>query len=325
MLRKPLVVIVLLLFVGLLIWLRPDRSDEPLVRTSLIMGTLVEIKIYDTDQDKAAQAASDAFAEMNRIEQVFSRHIESSEISQLSQATAPFRVSAEVAALLEQGEQIARASGGAFDIGLGRLKGLWGIESEHPHIPSAAELQEALAGTGPEAVRLEGTLVYKSRPGLQIDLGGIAKGYAVDRALQLLRTEGIHSAAVNAGGDIALIGDKEGQPWRIGIQHPRNKEKMLLTLPLRDCAVVTSGDYERFFERDGVRYHHIFDPATGQPARLCQSVTVIAPSAALADALATATFVLGPEKGKAFLERYQDVEGLIVTAAGELVKTDGLP
>jgi thiamine biosynthesis lipoprotein len=121
-----------------------------------------------------------------------------------------------------------------------------------------------------------------------------------------------------------LIGDHEGRRWRIGIQHPRRTDALLATLDLADCAVVTSGDYERYFERDGVRYHHLFDPRSGRPARLCQAVTVVAPQAALADALATATFVLGPEKGLELLRGYPGVEGLIVAADGSSVTTDGL-
>ena len=182
-------------------------------------------------------------------------------------------------------------------MGLGRLKQLWNIEGEHPRVPNAAEITAALAGTGLGDLRLAGQVVTKDDPRLAVDLGGIAKGYAVDRAIAVLQAAGVRHASVNAGGDIRLLGDRGDRPWRIGIQHPRKSDAILATLDLADTAVVTSGDYERFFERDGVRYHHLFDPATGQPARRCQSVTVVAPEAMLADALATAVFVLGPGPG----------------------------
>jgi thiamine biosynthesis lipoprotein len=173
-------------------------------------------------------------------------------------------------------------------------------------------------------LHLDGRRVEKAHPALTVDLGAIAKGYAIDRAAEVLRRAGIESAAINAGGDIRLIGDHGARPWRIAIQHPRDSARPLATLELADAAVVTSGDYERFFEQDGVRYHHIFDPRTGYPAGRCQSVTVVAPSAALADALSTAVFVLGPEEGFALLQRFPEAEGLIVAADGTPQASPGL-
>jgi thiamine biosynthesis lipoprotein len=157
-----------------------------------------------------------------------------------------------------------------------------------------------------------------------VDLGAIAKGYAIDRALAVLRSFGITSAAINAGGDIGLLGSKQDRPWRIGVQHPRQPGEVLVTIEARDRAVVTSGDYERFFERDGRRYHHLFDPHSGYPADRCQSVTVLAPNAMLADALATALFVLGPEAGLALLHDYPGVDALIVAADGRWHTTPAL-
>ncbi len=325
MVKKSALLIALVLVVVIFGWYRYERLSEPLDRTALIMGTLVEIKIYDHDQSKANQAINAAFAEMSRIEQLMSRHVDDSDVSRLSHADAPLAVSQETADLIRLGQQIAHLSHGAFDLTLGRLKELWGINTDHPYVPTDAERRQAVTGIGPDALQVDGRVVSKSTPALQLDLGGIAKGYAVDRVVALLRQAGITSAAVNAGGDISLIGDHQGQPWRIGIQHPRKQGEVLVTLPLANCAVVTSGDYERFFDRDGLRYHHIFDPATGAPARRCQSVTVIAADAATADALATAAFVLGPEQGLKMLEDKNGVEGLIVALDGSLIKTSGLP
>ncbi|MBE0599471.1 MAG: FAD:protein FMN transferase, partial [Desulfuromonadales bacterium] len=144
------------------------------------------------------------------------------------------------------------------------------------------------------------------------------------RAVEILRQAGAGGASVNAGGDIRLLGDRRGAPWRIGIQHPRLPQMVLGVLSLADTAVVTSGDYERFFERDGIRYHHLFDPRSGEPARLAQSVTVVAASAALADGLATAAFVLGPAAGIELLERQPGVEGMVVDATGRPHLTSGL-
>jgi thiamine biosynthesis lipoprotein len=163
---------------------------------------------------------------------------------------------------------------------------------------------------------LEGQQLHKASPQLQLDLGGIAKGYAVDRAVAILKQHGVANAAVNAGGDMYLLGQRPERPWRIGIQHPREEKGVLETVQISNRAVVTSGDYERFFEKDGVRYHHIFDPQTGIPARECQSVTIITDSVALGDALATAVFVLGPKAGLTLLEQFPQAEGLVIAADG---------
>ena len=322
MFGRPQLVILLLLLVAGLVWLRQPSNDQQ-VRTALIMGTLVEIKASGESEllDPAIDAA---FAEMTRIEDLFSTHRQGSEISQLSAATGSVKVSVETAELLKQGQQIARQSDGAFDLTLGGLKQLWGMETDSPQVPTTELLQQALQGTGPEALQFDGQQVSKAKPGLQVDLGGIAKGYAVDRAVAILRQAGILSAAVNAGGDIGLLGARgDANPWRIGIQHPRNSGKLLTTLILSDRAVVTSGDYERFFERDGIRYHHIFDPRTGYPAGDCQSVTVVALDVATADALTTAAFVLGPQLGLKLLEEVPQVEGLLVAIDGTLYRTSG--
>jgi thiamine biosynthesis lipoprotein len=322
--NRPLIPILLILLVALLVWLRQPGGESMVSRTALVMGTLVEIKAYGEDRDRLEGAIDAAFAEMVRLEQLFSSHLAESEISRLSAATGPFAVSRETADLLALGIRMVRLSAGAFDLGLGRLKDLWDISGENPQIPGEQALRRALQGTGPDALLLEGQQVRKQAPDLQIDLGGIAKGFIVDRAAELLLRAGVSSAAVNAGGDIRLLGDRQGQDWRIGIHHPRESGAILATLNLRNRAVVTSGDYERFFVRDGVRYHHLFDPQTGRPARGCQSVTVVAADAASADALATAAFVLGPHRGLDLLEQLPDVEGLLVTADGRRLATAGI-
>ncbi len=318
-------VVLLLLLIALLVWWRLPGAERQVSRAELVMGTLVEIKAFGADEKQLDDAISKAFAEMNRLDALLSSHKPDSEISRLSQAAGDFVVSPETVALIQLGNQIAMESGGAFDMTLGAVKKLWAIESEQPRVPTQQQLNAALQGIGPDALALHDNRVSKRLPTLRVDLGGIAKGYAVDRALAILRSAGITSASVNAGGDIALLGDRQGRPWRIGIQHPRRADELLTTLELSDRAVVTSGDYERFFEREGIRYHHIFDPCTGQPAQRCQSVTVVAADAANADALATAAFVLGPQAGLQLLEELPGIEGLIVAADGSLQQTSGLP
>lgn len=299
-----------------------EERPQSVSHSQLLMGTVVDIVVVAAPS-RAEPAIEAAFDEMLRIENLLSPHIEHSDVWRLSHSDQPVSVSPETIQVLTLGRRIAELSDGAFDPGLGALKQLWGVETDTPRVPTNDEIRRALRGTGPTALRLEGRTVTKSDPLLQVDLGGIAKGYALDRAVEILRQAGIRHASVNAGGDLRLLGNHGERPWRIGIQHPRRNRELLATLELADVAVVTSGDYERFFERDGVRYHHLFDPRTGQPARDCQSVTVVAGEAMLADALATAAFVLGPARGIELL-RQQQVEGIIVTADGELLVTAGL-
>lgn len=324
-LKRILPLLVILLVLAGIVVLRQPQSEGQVARTALIMGTVVDVRAYGEDEKRLEKAVDAAFEEMARLEQLLSSHIASSEVSQLSQAQEGLKLSPETLRLIEMGQEIARRSGGAFDMTLGRLKQLWDVESENPRIPADEAIAAVLQGTGLTALKVEGDRVVKARPDLAVDLGGIAKGYAVDRAVEVLAEYGVVSATVNAGGDIRLLGDKNGKPWRIGIQHPRRSDDLLVTLLLQDRAVVTSGDYERFFERDGVRYHHILDPVSGRPARLCRSVTVVAADAARADALATAAFVMGPESGMKLLEELPNVEGLIVDSEGRLFKTAGLP
>jgi len=297
-------------------------GQTPLKRTELLMGTVMEITLLDAT-DSSETALNEAFAEMRRIEQLMSPHIADSDLSRLARSPQGAAVSAETLGLLRRSLELNRISGGAFDPTLGQIKQLWGIEGEQPRVPDAAELTAALRQCGADKLRIEGDRVVKLVPQLALDLGGIAKGYAVDRAAAILRRAGIQHASINAGGDLVLIGDRQGRPWHIGVQHPRKPGAMLAVVEASDQAVVTSGDYERFFELDGVRYHHLFDPATGRPARLSRSVTVVAADAETADALATAAFVLGPEAGRRLLLA-QGAEGILIGADGTALVTAGL-
>ena len=322
---RLLVIFLLLALLGSLALQRcTGERRQQLSRSRILMGTVVEISAQGADPGRLEAVVSAAFEEIARIEKLMHPSGDRSDVARLTAAPEGAEVSPETAEVIALGLQVAQASGGAFDMGLGHLKGLWGIESEAPRVPAPEEIRLALAGTGPASLQLEGLRVKKKASTLSVDLGAIAKGYAIDRAVEILRHAGIESASVNAGGDIRLIGSREGRPWRIGIQHPRKSDRQLAVLELADVAVVTSGDYERFFERDGVRYHHIFDPRTGYPARLCQSVTVAATSAALADALSTAVFVLGPEAGLALLQQFPQAEALIVATDGTAQATPGL-
>jgi thiamine biosynthesis lipoprotein len=301
-------------------WWRLQPTDEAVRRTQLLMGTVVEIVAQGEQANEAIDAA---FAEMARLEKLLSRHVEDSDVRRLSRSDKGGKVATETAEVINLGLDVAQKSQGAFDLTLGELKSLWKMDTEEPVVPTQNELSNALRGIGPQALQLKTEHVTKQQPQLQVDLGGIAKGYIVDQAIGILQHRGITSAAVNAGGDMYLLGRKIERPWRIGIQHPRNSQDILTTVSVSDRAVVTSGDYERFFEIDGVRYHHIFDPKSGLPSRLCRSVTIITENVALGDALATAIFVLGPQAGLKLLKEYPQSEALIMAADGSLHKSPG--
>ncbi len=325
-LTRPVIVILLLALVAFGMMRRCEGEEEQSVRRSrILMGTVVEITALGASPTVLQRAVDDAFAEMARIEELMSARLPGSDVARLNRdASDPLALAPETAEVLSLALMVAERSAGAFDPTLGRIKNLWDIEGEEPSVPAPAAIAEALRHSGHTALHLDGRQARKADPALRVDLGGIAKGYAIDRAAAVLAQAGVLRGSVNAGGDMVLLGHRGDRPWRIGIQHPRRANEIIATLELTDRAVVTSGDYERFFERAGVRYHHLFDPATGRPARRSQSVTVTAPNAALADALATAAFVLGPQDGRALLSDWPDVEGLIIDSAGEPHITTGL-
>jgi len=319
---RALLVSILLLLLGAVWWgQRPDPAEIRQVR--LLLGTTVEIVAEGPDTSLLEQAVVAAFDEIARLEQLMDSTRAGSDLVRLSAATDTFDVSPDTAQVIAMGQQLAERSGGAFDMSLGRLKALWGLDGEQPKVPTERAIKEALVGVGPHSLTVTGQTARKAAPQLQHDLGGIAKGYAVDRAVAILREHGVVNAAVNAGGDMSLLGQRHGRDWRIGIQHPRQPAAVLTAVEISNRAVVTSGDYERFFEQDGQRYHHLFDPKTGSPAGRCQSVTVVADQVAEADGLATALFVLGPVEGLKLLAAYPGTAALFVTANGVQRRSPG--
>lgn len=290
------------------------------------MGTVVEITLSHPDETTAHAALEAAFAEFGRVEGILSSYLPESEISGVNRMAAreAVPVSKEVMELLIMAKGVSGESGGAFDVTVGPLVDLWQFDTGGK-VPEPGDLAAALTSVGFEKLELrnETSQVRFLAQGMRIDLGAIGKGYAVDRAAAILVEGGIEHAIIDAGGDLRLIGHRPGKDfWRIGIRHPRQPGRLLLSLDLVDRAVVTSGDYERFFMESGKRYHHLLDPESGWPAAGCQSVTVIAAEAAVADAYATAAFILGPDRGMELLRRLPGVEGIIVDAGGNQLWTD---
>jgi thiamine biosynthesis lipoprotein len=311
---------------ALLVTRRVSEVDE----TRVLMDTFVTVRVRAGDRAAGRAALDAAFAEMGRAARALdwfdSTTAAGGPAGALASPGAPD--ASDLARVLEVALDVARASDGAFDPTVRPLTALWNFEGE-PRVPPAESLAAACARVGHERLRVEGGRVIADDPGLRLDLGGVAKGYVVDRAIDVLRAApGLRGGLVAAGGDIRAFGaGPRGGAWTIGLAHPRAPSEVAARFPLSDGAVSTSGDYQRAFTRDGIRYHHLLDPKTGMPARASVSATVFAPTGIEADALATAAFVLGPAAGKRLLAGRPGREAIwIVEREGDLAveRTPGL-
>ena len=284
------------------------------------MSTLVTVTVYDRSPAHAQRAIEAAFTQIDDVARLADRHRPDSEVSRLAASTQPMPVSPHLWRLLAAAKAMSRQTGGAFDVTVGPLCVLWKHCAQQKSLPSDQEIKLALSKVGADGILLDETARtgVLSQPGMMVDLGAVAKGYAVDRAVEALRAQGIVSALVNAGGDMRMIGPRPGaQGWRIGVQDPRdpdNPSALLRTLQVPACAVATSGNYQRFFEIDGVRYSHIIDPRTAWPRSQAPSVTVVSKTDAMtADMWATAASVLAPAESLRLIDANDDLEALLVT------------
>ena len=289
-------------------------------QTRNYMGTRVHVEVWSDDAVSATAGIDAVMDEMDRIEKMMSPMIASSALSLLNRegAERAVAVPAELFDVIQKSLVVSRLSDGAFDVTFASV-GRYYDYREKKH-PDAATVAAALPAINYRHLQLDARArtVRFMHPGVYVDLGGIAKGYAVDRGIALLRARGFKEMLVSAGGDTRLLGDRHGKPWVIGIKDPAGGERPVALLPLADVAVSTSGDYERFFDEDGVRYHHIIDPSTGDSARAVRSVTIIGDDATWTDALSTTVFVLGPDKGLALVDRLGNVDAVLVDRDGAL-------
>ena len=287
------------------------------------MDTAVTARFYGPDADAAAGLLEE---ELQALEALWSKTIPESDVSRLNRAGELSRAEMDgrTAALLDRALELSAESGGCFDPVLGRLVSLWGIGAGEERVPAQEELDRALAQSGAGRLEADGD-AFRLRDGAQVDLGGIAKGAAADALGAALDGMELTGYLLSLGGNVLAGGEKpDGTPWRIGISDPEGESAYLGYLELEEGAVVTSGDYERYFVRDGVRYHHILDPTAGAPARSgLRSVTVVSADATQADAMSTALFVMGAERGLAWC-REQGLEAVFVTEAREVLLTGGL-
>ena len=321
------------IFVGMVLLLVGCFFDKP-VRISHsefgLMETFVNITVYSEDEKSGHVAVRRVLDVMQKLEKDLSRHLDDSPVSKINQQAGVEKVEVpeNVFDLIKLGKKMGEETKGSFDITVTPLLELWGFGTATPRVPTEKELEEVLNLVDYRQIQLaeEENSVFLSKKGMALDLGGIAKGYIVDRGIGELVSFGVQSAFLDVGGDIRVVGTKpDGSAWRIGIQHPRNRNEIIAVLSLTDRAVVTSGDYERFFEMNDTKYHHLLDPATGYPAKKgLVSVTVIAPDAVTADIFATAFFIMGKEESLKIAESRPEIDVVLVTEELEVYFSTGI-
>jgi len=309
----------------------PD-PDQKFVYTGQAMGTVISVFFWTDDETKAAKGANAVFEEMKRLDAVMTTWTPDSEVSQINSAAGlkPVKVSDETFAVIERAMDVSKKSRGVFDITVGAFKGLWKFDQDMDGtLPDPVDVKKRLANIGYKYLKLDKKrrTVFLAKKGMSITLGGIAKGYAVDKCVKLLHDQGFVNFMIQAGGDMYIAGKKGTEPWTVGIRDPRGAPDAMFALaPIEDHSFSTSGDYERGFVKDGVRYHHILDPRTGQPAHASRSVTVRAKDAFTADAWSKVLFILGWKESLALLkrEKLSDFEVVWVDQANTVHMTKGI-
>jgi thiamine biosynthesis lipoprotein len=319
----------------------PAAVPRVVERARVAMGSELRLTAWTADESAAIGAFEEVFAEFDRLESVMSVWREGSEVERLNAAAGQHAVpiGPDMVRVLRDARQVSDWTAGKFDVTFGALAGMWKFDHDQDNrIPDPQEVRARLPLVDYTALDVDeraGTAFLK-RPGMRVHLGGIGKGYAIDRAVEILRGHGVRDFMIQAGGDLFVSGRRGDRPWRVGIRDPREPfdshalaqgrpaDRSFAALDVTDATVSTSGDYERFFIQDGRRYHHLLDPDRGEPARGCRSVTIVTDRATIADALSTGVFVLGPSAGMALIERLPNVEGVIVTDHNEMMVSTGL-
>ena len=322
-LRSAAALLSALLAVGLA---RPARAEWLSRIDDGIMGTRIVVELWSEQPDAGERAIDAVMAEMRHIDSSMSTYKPDSEVSRVNARAArrPVKINAELFGLLETALEYSRITDGAFDITYASVGFMYDFRARHH--PDEKEIAAALPAVNYHHLLLDRVTrsVRFTQPGVRIDLGGIAKGYAVDRGIDILQRLGVRHALVSAGGDSRIIGDRFGKPWIVGIRHPDRKDEVIARLPLVDTAISTSGDYERYFDEHGVRYHHIIDPRTGHSASAVRSATILAPTATRTDGLSKTAFVLGAEAALKIYARLADVEAILVRPDGKVLYSQGL-
>ena len=296
-------------------WLQQSRD---------IMGTRVTVELWSEDRLVGEHCSEQVFDEMQRIDGAMSPFKPDSEVSRVNRLAAqqPVKISDELFALLQRAEWFSKLTAGVFDVTFASVG--YHYDYRQHRQPDDQTIQQEINRIDYRKMKLKNGTVHFELAGMRIDLGGIAKGYAVDRSIELLQQCGIRQALVSAGGDSRILGDHHGRPWMIGIQHPRKKQALALSIPLSDSAISTSGDYERYFISNGERVHHIIDPKTGKSAHDAWSATIIGADATSTDALSTSVFILGAQKGLQLIDSMAGFDAIIIDSNGVVHYSSGL-
>lgn len=311
---------VVLFLIGFFIAKNSNDEIKTIKRTQILLGTVVEIQVRDNNEEKADDAISKAFAEVKRIDDLFTTFNDQSPVWKINNlANTIVDVDPEIYNLIVLCDSITKLSDGSFDVSLDNLTKAWGFYTDDPHLPSKEAVDSALFFSGWGKIKVLDRNRIEKKEKIGLNFGAIAKGYAVDKAIGVLKQFGIKEALVNAGGEISVLGNN----WIVGIQHPREINSIIKKIKLDGYTIATSGDYEQYFEVEGIRYHHILDPKTGYPSRGLQSVTIISKSNIFADGLATAVFVMGKDKGMKLIESLNDTETMIIDSEGKIFYSSG--
>ena len=291
-----------------------------------MMGTEVSVYLWHEDEAAGQRLVSAVFDEASRIDKMMSTYKETSRISEINRnaASEPVFADAELFRLIREALDISVLTRGAFDITYDSVGKHYDFRQRQRPDRQTTETERQLIDYRFVELDDVASTVRFLREGVRINLGGIAKGYVVERGVEILRQNGIENAIVTAGGDSRLLGDRRGRPFMMGIRDPRNDDKVAISVPLEDEAISTSGDYERYFEEDGVRYHHIIRPSTGTPASGVHSATVFGPDAVMTDALSTSVFVMGVDLGLKMIAGLPEYESIVIDAQGRIFYSDGL-
>ncbi|GAB6138392.1 FAD:protein FMN transferase [Halanaerobaculum tunisiense] len=298
------------------------------VQSDYLMGTKVRMKAYHS---APGQVLKDSFSIVEDLEAKMSSSITDSEVNQVNQAAGQkkVQVSADTYQVIKKSLEYAQLTAGSFDPTIGPLVDLWGIGTENAQVPTDKQIKDRLSGVDYKQVELfpANKQVFLKQPDMKLDVGGIAKGYAADQVIDLWQKQGVESGFISLGGNVSVLGAKpDGSPWKVGIQDPKEpRGNVMATVEVRDKTVVTSGNYERYFVEDGVRYHHILNPQTGRPAKKgIISSTIITDNSFDADTLATAVYVLGVKEALKLIRDLPEIEALLINQDKEVYLTSGL-
>lgn len=298
------------------------KTPVEIRRQAKLMGSAFEFVLID-EMQRGEDLVRECIGEVSRLERLLTEFGDDSQTSALNRSAGqhPIRVDEEVYELLKRCAALSRLTQGAFDITASILKKLYNFKQAHFAFPGRAAIRDGLARVGFDKVEFHpGNHVFLKEPGMHIGFGAIGKGYAADRVSRIMRERGVKAGVINASGDLVAWGCRDdGRPWTVGIADPANPHRPLLTVPVLNSAVATSGDYERFFLYKGRRYAHTIDPSTGRPVQGMKSVTVVSPSAELSDALATAVFVMGPDAGLHLIDQLPGTHAVLITDRDEIL------